>query len=690
MLGIGASLLTAAGFQSQAPPTFRSGVTLVELDVSVLDKNRRPIRGLQASHFTVLEDGREQKVTAFVAIDTPSAPAPTAPWIQDVVPDVQSNDIAAQADSRLFVVLIDDALIPFDPAAIQSAKQIARRVIEQTAPRDRVAVVFSAGSRGTQNFTNDRALLLAAVETLNPSYAAYTYGWNTARQPDPPGVPTVAQPYGPVSDPDSTYRFASLRTLRSVAESLVGAPQRRKVLVHISPGITVDPASASSPQRGSVMNRMTLKEENAALFREMPSLFRQMQHANVNIYTVDPCGLGGLTAYIGGILQQLPALRVSGGPATPQSNFDWLAPTPPPPSPAFLARHVSGLSREFARTAAENTGGFALVDTNDFETGLAQMFAENESYYVLGYPAPSRNRAGSEHRLQVKVNRPDAIVRVRTGYTMPAAAPEANAGAGARGKVMAGPVASGDLRLRAALAPLAGDSGPVLAVALDVELPLVKERTTEKFDLETAVFTPDGQRRGSKIREATIPVSAATGATPPHYELLFHHPLEPGRYEFRIAAARGSDRLAGSVFAHVEIPDFARAPLSLSGVMVEARPGPASGPRGEFTAIAPVVATARRDFQRSDVVAAVLRVYQMGAASVVPATVRVRIVNAIDKVVVDVNQPLGPDRFDLARRAADLGYAIPTSALEAGEYLLRFDVTAGAHTAQRAIRFSIR
>ena len=42
---------------------------MVVLDVSVLDQDRRPVRGLKASDFTVLEDGQPQKVSSFEAFD---------------------------------------------------------------------------------------------------------------------------------------------------------------------------------------------------------------------------------------------------------------------------------------------------------------------------------------------------------------------------------------------------------------------------------------------------------------------------------------------------------------------------------------------------------------------------------------------------------------------------------------------
>jgi hypothetical protein len=63
----------------QSQPTFRTGVDVVRLDVSVLDKKRRPVPNLTAD-FTVMEEGEPRSLLAFSAIDLPDAPTHGARW----------------------------------------------------------------------------------------------------------------------------------------------------------------------------------------------------------------------------------------------------------------------------------------------------------------------------------------------------------------------------------------------------------------------------------------------------------------------------------------------------------------------------------------------------------------------------------------------------------------------------------
>src|ERR1041384_5703302 len=87
---------------SQTPPTtFRAGVEVVDVDVSVLDKNRRPVRDLTAADFTVLEDGKPRPVVAFTPVELAPRELPPARWMGEVVSDAQTNDL--QREGRLVV-----------------------------------------------------------------------------------------------------------------------------------------------------------------------------------------------------------------------------------------------------------------------------------------------------------------------------------------------------------------------------------------------------------------------------------------------------------------------------------------------------------------------------------------------------------------------------------------------------------
>lgn len=150
---------------TQAPsPTFKLGVDYVEVDARVTDKQGNFARGLTRDDFQIFEDGKRQTVSAFSVVDMPTtAPAPVPlkakPFIH---PDVASN--AEPFTGRLYVMLIDD--LHTDPTLAQRTRDAARRFVEQDlGPADLMAVVHTGGSlEGSQPFTSDKALLLAAIE----------------------------------------------------------------------------------------------------------------------------------------------------------------------------------------------------------------------------------------------------------------------------------------------------------------------------------------------------------------------------------------------------------------------------------------------------------------------------------------------------------------------------------------------
>jgi Ca-activated chloride channel family protein len=56
-------------------PQFRAGVTQVEVYATVTGKDGRPVPGLTAGDFTVLEDGRPQTITTFAGAELPASVA---------------------------------------------------------------------------------------------------------------------------------------------------------------------------------------------------------------------------------------------------------------------------------------------------------------------------------------------------------------------------------------------------------------------------------------------------------------------------------------------------------------------------------------------------------------------------------------------------------------------------------------
>src|SRR5690349_11895626 len=97
---------TLAAFQDRQ--TFRATTDLVQVDVSVLDGDRRPVRGLSAADFTVFEDGKPRPIAAFIPVDlAPRAPAAAgaASWLRDVAPDAVDNSV--RPEGRLVIIMLD-------------------------------------------------------------------------------------------------------------------------------------------------------------------------------------------------------------------------------------------------------------------------------------------------------------------------------------------------------------------------------------------------------------------------------------------------------------------------------------------------------------------------------------------------------------------------------------------------------
>lgn len=677
--------------KAQQAPVFRSRVEVVQLDVSVLDKKRQPVRGLKEEDFTVFESGKPQKIVGFTSFDIDEDAEPLTGWMRDVPPDVTTNEV--KPESRLFVIVIDDALIPQDSFFIKSSKKILAGIVDKLSPHDLTAVVFTGDNRNSQEFTTDKQKLLATIGKFNPGLAGYRFGMETH------GL-----------DVDTVFYSSAVKTLNAVAEYLGSIPNRRKAVFWVSPGVPMDllrncgavgrTAGLVPTGRGlgPTTSDVQLMPDGACATSSIPSaywmnivdqlddVFLKAQRANVTMYPIDPGGLDGMQGFLLGQL----------GPAN-----------------AGVAKWKSTMQQDFLAMTAANTGGRTLMNINEFETGLRDIFAENSSYYLIGFEPQHPANDGKLRKIEVKVNRPDLEVRTRTGYwaTKPEKArtttAESSPEAAALAKSIGGLLPTPDMPMKVALAPfaLAGQRVSTVSIVLGVTEPVpenaARSRTEVATELQISAFTPEGQPRGTQRHTAWVTLRPGSSGDA-KYEVLGRIELAPGRYLLRLAAHNVFTRKDGSVFADVVIPDYGKLPVSASPIVLSVTPGRAGAPRDLLASVLPMVPTAERDFTIADRVAALLRLYQNGKKTIERATVSIRIRNAQDRVLIDAVHTIPAEQFvipaldtpvekgaNLALRSADLQYTIPLAGLGTGPHLLTMEVTMGATVIRRDVRFQV-
>jgi VWFA-related protein len=615
---------------SQQAPVFRSVVDLIELDVSVLDSNRRPVRGLTRGDFIVLEDGKVQDIGLFEAIDV--APKSTVTSLPRRGPfEVATND---QQVTRLWVIVVDDALTPADPYARATAVNVTRDLVASLGEGDQAAVVFTANSRRAQDFTADRTRLLQALDQFSPGWAT----WKPRRSD--------------AFDPDWQFQTGALLTLRNVLETLQLLPHYRKAIVWVSPGIDLSvPAAGPGDLDGSIAD-LVARYRVVEVTREIVGLARQ---TNVPLYAIHPCGL--VPEGTGGSC----GLAVNG--------------------------------RVFLRQVTQETGGFAVVDTNDYREGLQQLVAENDSYYLLGYYPTNARTDGRLRQLEVKVNRPDVFVRTRNSYSAPKeAATRPTTVHAALAAATAVPIAVIDTPLRAvaaSVAPAAGGKKLPVAIALGLRTPAHVDGHVQPAittDLQIAAYTTEGKREAFERRTVT----AAPGLATDHYEALIRIDLPPGRFRLRIAAHQQGTDKTGTVMVDVDVPNLSSARPVMSDVLIGAEPGWPSAPKGLFAGLLPFAPTSRRTFSQMDRVNAFCELYQYSDPPMsMKATVR--IVGALGRPVgtetVTVSKELFlPSRFG---RKGTFQYSLPLQQLEPGEYLAIVEVSDGTTSGYREVRFEV-
>ena len=355
---------------------------LVVINVAAKDKSGNPILDLKTDDFTVTEDGKVQKISVFEfqkLEDTPLPPVDLKTRTSDPVVSPAGSIAPSKPgevkykDRRLLVLFFDQAGMPV--ADQIRAQQAALRYINgQMTESDMVAVMtYSTTMNVAQGFTNDRDLLIKAIKGLTIGDTGQANG-STGSDADVDTGSAYTQDDTEFNVFNTDRKLAALTTAVKMLSSL----PEKKALVYFASGMTLTGIDNQAQLRSTI---------NAAI------------RSNVSFYPVDARGLVA-AAPIGDATQGSPGGQAMYTGGSQRASRD-----------TFQAQQDS------LYTLASDTGGKALLDSNDLALGIVQAHKDISSYYILGYYSTNAALDGRYRRLKVKINRMvDARLDYRSGY----------------------------------------------------------------------------------------------------------------------------------------------------------------------------------------------------------------------------------------------------------------------------------
>ena len=425
-------------FAQQPPATFRSRISVVPVDVRVVDADGKPIANLKAEDFTILEDGRPQEIRHFSEYALAAAqPEPGA------TPAFRGQPGAELAipTQRVFLVVLGRGRMD-DPS--KGMEALLRFVRDQLLPQDQVAVL--AWNRATR-FTNDHPKILATLERfqklhreveallaqqfsgLGAIYGGTEPSAAVQKKIDEifggPGVaPSKKVAPAPVASAgrlatDTRRDTESLVNAEIVSTHMISSPfDETSKLDAERIGVSLDEYVDSTVRRSQDLTNLYTGIEYMRYLEGEKHLVYITQAGIVLPRVEDDLGLAAVandarvvldTIQVGGIAGPAPMSVAGLGSASLQAQLDNYGKSiaTAPSSQMFALQTL--------KLVSQLTGGVSSVQSYA-TTGFDHIDQATRSGYLLGYYPANSNWDGTYRRIQVKVNRPGAQVLFRHGY----------------------------------------------------------------------------------------------------------------------------------------------------------------------------------------------------------------------------------------------------------------------------------
>lgn len=579
---------------SQDEDIVRINSELIQTDVMVFDKSGKFVEGLKPEQFELKVDGRVQSVSFFESVKagTFDEEAQLAAARGRVRTDRAGGSVPLDR-GRLFILFLDDLHVA--PTDLQRTRDALLRFVEEEMGQNDEAAIFTAsGQLGfLQQLTGDKEVLRLAVKRIVSRYfdtrdadrtpmtevqalaidhndqSVFDYfvdqllkemNMTTSR---PRGAGALrgranSGGGGQVAQAEATVRARArnivtqanavtkntLTSLENVLRTSSALPGQ-KILFFISGGFFIDNAASET---GDYMRRA----------------FNAAAHSGTLIYTLDAHGLN---------------TNALAPDASTKVAFD--------PNNQLHAVNASALSayQEPLYTLANETGGRAILDTNDMRGGVREAVSETSRYYLLAWKPEGESGHDKYWQLEVRVkDRPDLTVRVRRGFSDEPPKDETEKDKD-KDKKKKNPT---ETELMAALRSLyprralptsvsagytdspTGDPQLTVSIEVDAEaLGFKSDGTGEPASLDVvgAVVNDEGKGVSEFDQNLTVsPVQTSRGRRRVIYNQQLQ--LKPGLYQVRVAARDRRTGRAGSDAQWLEVQDVKKGGLALSSLFV--------------------------------------------------------------------------------------------------------------------------
>lgn len=584
------------------PPTgddvVKITTNLIQIDVTVTDKNGKTVPGLVRDDFEVYENGELQNISNFsfvsnivlegtvAATEAGGGANTTAARHTSPVPPAPLKPGQVR---RTIAIVVDDLNLSFE-SVFYTRIALRKFVSEQMQPNDLVAVIRTGGGVGAlQQFTSDKRLLLAAVEKIrwNPmgnagidamspvetdaqditertmddvnALAALMGGDISGRisgRKRPNLTTEKAKDYNDTRNfnefQEGVHALSSLNTISYIIKGMSELPGRKAMML-FSDGLRIQSESTKSRADG--------------VYAFLQDLVDTANRSSVVVYTFDTKGLRTNGLQASDTNNEITEKKRDEKTAERAVNFN---------------QTQDGLAY-----FANQTGGKALLNSNNLDFGMERVLEEQSGFYLLAYQPDTETFDAAKRRfnkLEIKLKRPGLKVSYRSGFFNSAGNNSTAASAAVTveqemAKALTSPFARNDIAV-SVNALFADDpvDGPYVRSFVHIDAAQLKFATDAEgwkkatFDIAAVTFGDNGLPVEKQETKYTIKSKGPT------YDAMLRNGFvyvlimpvrQPGVYQYRVALRDTETGKIGSASQVVEVPDLTKRKLTISSLAVE-------------------------------------------------------------------------------------------------------------------------